>query len=277
MSTCTIKTLPAAHRSAIKVNGVVIPHAMISREAQNHPARSPAAAWKSAALALVVREALTQEVRRLGIEAEPLADGQGRRETLDEARMRGLVERQVTTPAPTEEECRRYYARNPGRFRAPSVCAVAHILFAAAPGDGTARADAREKAREAIKALAADPGRFAELARLHSACPSGEIGGSLGQVTRGQTVPEFEAALERMGEGELSLEPVESRFGFHVIRLDRKLEGAALPFEIVAARIAGYLADAVRRRAEAQYVARLLAAARVEGIEIPAPGDHNVH
>ncbi|WP_027132688.1 peptidylprolyl isomerase [Geminicoccus roseus] len=277
MSTCTIKTQPAAHRAVVKVNGVVIPHAMISREAQNHPARSPAAAWKSAALALVVREALSQEVRRLDIAAAPLTDGQGRRETLDEARMRGLVEREVATPEPTEEECRRYYARNPGRFRTPSICAAAHILFAAAPGDGRARAEARDKARQAIAALAAEPGGFAELARLHSACPSREIGGQLGQVTRGQTVPEFEAALERMNEGELSREPVESRFGFHVIRLDRKVEGAALPFEIVAVRIAGYLADAVNRRAQAQYVARLLAAARVEGIEIPAPGDHNVH
>jgi peptidyl-prolyl cis-trans isomerase C len=63
----------------------------------------------------------------------------------------------------------------------------------------------------------------------------------------------------------------------HVIRLDRKVEGRVLPFELVRARIATYLGEAVRRRAEAQYVARLLHACRIEGIDIPTPGELNVH
>ena len=70
MSSCSAQPVTAAPKAPIKVNGAVISRAMISREVQNHPASSPAAAWKAAALALVIREALSQEVVRLGIEAE---------------------------------------------------------------------------------------------------------------------------------------------------------------------------------------------------------------
>src|SRR4051794_24687458 len=112
MSACSIPKLPNGPRTPVKVNGVAISRALISREVQNHAASSPAAAWKAATLAIVVREALTQEVKRLGIETEPLADEAGRRETEGEAQMRALVEREVLTPEPSEEECRRYYEGN---------------------------------------------------------------------------------------------------------------------------------------------------------------------
>lgn len=277
MSACSIQKLPNGPRTPVKVNGVAVSRALISREVQNHPAATPAAAWKAATLAIVLREALAQEVRRLGIEAEPAADGAGRRETEDEARMRALVEREVATPEPTEEECRRYYERNRPRFRSPDIYEAAHILIAAPRGDAERYAAARLEARSILAELAADAGIFADLARLHSACPSGQVGGNLGQITAGQTTPEFEAALVAMAPGEISPEPVETRYGVHLVRLDRKVEGRVLPFEFVRTLIAGYLAEAVRRRAEAQYVARLLAASRIEGIELPSPGALNVH
>ncbi len=277
MSACSIQKLPNGPRTPVKVNGVAISRAMISREVQNHPAATPAAAWKAATLAMVIREALRQEVERLGVEAEPRMDDAGRRETDDEARMRALVEREVVTPEPSEEECRRYYESNLSRFRSPDIYEAAHILFAAPRDDAEAYAAARLAARSALAELAADPSIFEDLARLHSACPSREVGGNLGQISRGQTVPEFEAALRAMRAGEIAPEAVETRYGVHIVRLDRKIEGRVLPFEAVRARIAAYLREAVRRRAEAQYVARLLHACRVEGIDIPTPGALNVH
>lgn len=277
MSSCSVKPVPNAPKTPIRVNGAVISRALISREVQNHPAPTPVAAWRQAALALVVRAALGQEVQRLGIEAEPLSDGSGRRETPDEARMRALVEREAVTPEPTEEECRRYYERNRARFRSPDIYEASHILFAA-PRDDAARYETeRQAALAAIAVLGDTPGVFAEIARAHSACTSGKIGGVLGQITAGQTTPEFEAALAAMIPGTISPEPVETRYGLHVIHLHRKIDGRVLPFELVRERIAAYLAEAVRRRAQAQYVARLLASSKVEGIEIPTPGELNVH
>ncbi|ACL57109.1 peptidylprolyl isomerase [Methylobacterium nodulans] len=277
MSACSIRTVPTAPKVPIRVNGVTISRAVISREVQNHPAPTPVAAWRAAALALVLREALAQEARRLGIRAEPATDAEGRRETEEEAGMRALVEREAVVPEPTEEECRRYYERNRARFRAPDLVEASHILFAARKDDATGYELARLNARTVVAMLKADPDTFEELARVHSACPSAELGGSLGQVTTGQTTPEFEAALLGMRPGETSSEPVETRYGFHVIRLGRRIDGCTLPFEAVRQRIAEYLSEAVRRRAQAQYVARLLAQARIEGIEIPAPGALNVH
>lgn len=277
MSSCSVLPVTAGPKAPVKVNGVVISRAMISREVQNHPAASPTAAWKAAALALVIREALSQEVSRLAVEAEPLADAEGRRETADEARMRALVEREATAPEPTEEECRRYYERNLQRFRSPDLFEAAHILFAAKRDDPEAYDRARAQARNAIAELQAAQDLFADLARARSACPSGKLGGNLGQIGRGQTTPAFEKALSMMAPGTIGAEPVETPYGLHVIRLDRMIEGQVLPFDLVRERVATYLAEAVRHRAQAQYVARLLSQARIEGIEVPSPGELNVH
>ena len=62
-----------------------------------------------------------------------------------------------------------------------------------------------------------------------------------------------------------------------VIRLERKHEGRTLPYELVADRIADYLRESVRRRADAQYIARLVTAARIEGIELAGADALRVH
>ena len=125
--------------------------------------------------------------------------------------------------------------------------------------------------------LREQPSRFAELAQAHSRCPSAAQGGNLGQITAGQTTPEFEQALIALSPGQLCEAPVATRYGFHVIRLDRKHGGRMLPFEVVAGRIADYLRESVRRRADAQYVARLVSAARIEGIELAGADALRVH
>lgn len=276
MSACSVRQIPNAPRRPIRVGGKTLSHAMIAREVQNHPALTPVAAWKQAALALVLREALAQEAERLGVVGVPRSDAQGRRETQGEADQRALVEREVVTPEPTEDECRRYYETNRERFRAPTLYEAAHILIGAPREDDAAFAAALEKARMLAAHLKERPGDLPDLARLHSTCPSGEEGGHLGQVRQGETTPEFEAAMDALAPGAVS-DPVETRYGVHVVRLDRRIAGAILPFEAVAARIGAYLREAVRRRAEAQYVARLLARSQVEGLDVPAPGALNVH
>jgi peptidyl-prolyl cis-trans isomerase C len=142
-------------------------------------------------------------------------------------------------------------------------------LFAAASADADAYREARSAAGAALAILREHPERFAELARAHSACPSAAQGGNLGQITSGETTPEFEQALIALAPGDMSPEPVATRYGFHVVRLDRKHEGRELPFEQVADRIAEYLQESVRRRAVAQYIARLAAAAQIDGVELP--------
>ncbi len=267
MSACTPGLAPS--RKIISVNGVAIPREDISREAQNHAAATPAAAWTEAAQALVIRQLLLQEARRIGLSPEPATDDQGRRETDEEAMIRVLVESEVKTPTPDEPSCRRYYEQNRQKFRSSDLYEVAHILIAANPNDPKQVEEKRQSALALIEILARDPSSFTEAARVYSACPSRDLGGNLGQISRGQTIPEFEKALTRLTPGFIAPEPIQTRYGFHVVRLDRKIEGETLAYELVADRIADYLDETCRRQAVAQYIGILAAQARIEGFSLP--------
>ena len=265
---CSIKdALPRP--KTLSVNGIVIPREDVAREVQNHPADKPILAWQAAARALIVRELLRQEAARLGVEAEPASDSEGRTETAEEAAMRALLEQEVSTPEPDEATCRRFYDQQQSRFRTGDLYEAAHILIAAPSSDAAARIAARATAEEILAALKADPMLFAAYARERSDCEtSASDGGSLGQLTRGQTVAEFEAGLERMKPGEVAI--IETRYGFHIVRLDRHAPGQLLPFDLVRERIADYLQDRVQRRALAQYVSVLAGRADIYGISLGA-------
>jgi peptidyl-prolyl cis-trans isomerase C len=265
---CSMRQTVMPKGNGVKVNGVVIPRDAIAREVQHHPARNPAESLKAAARALVVRELLLQETRRLEIGAEPLTDAEGRRETAEEAAVRALVDREVRTPTADETARRRYYEQNRRVFRSADIYEAAHILFAANKADAVAYAQAHGAAKAALAMLREHPERFADLARAQSACPSAAQGGNLGQITEGQTTPEFEQALFELEPGSIGPEPVATRYGFHIIRLDRRHESRELPFELVADRIAEYMQESVQRRALAQYIARLATAAQIEGVDL---------
>lgn len=260
----------------VTVNGVTIARDAIAREIQNHPAEKPIAAWQQAARALVVRELLLQRARHLELRPEPISDDEGRRETDEEALIRAVVDNEVTVPEPDGETCRRYYERNLARFRSPDIFEASHILFSADAADKDAYAQAHADAIGIIGALQDSPDAFATFASAYSRCPSAAQGGNLGQLTRGQTTPEFEQALIALAPGEISAEPVETRYGFHIIRLDRKHDGLTLPYEAVAEKIASYLRDSVRRRASAQYIARLVSAAQIGGLTLEGAREHRV-
>lgn len=250
----------------VTVNGTTIDPGRIAAEAQNHPAPKgkPGHAWRAAARALAVRELLLQEARVQGIAAEPAELAPGQWETEDEAAIRALLD-QAVEPAPADEAAlAAHYAAHPEQFRAPSLYEAAHILFAAAPDDAEARAQARERAEAVLAELRAQPRRFAELAAELSACSSKSAGGVLGQLTSGDTVPEFEAVLATMEEGGLAL--AETRYGLHVIRLDARARGAVLPLEAVLPQLRQAHDKAAWLRASRDYLDRLIAGADISGI-----------
>jgi peptidyl-prolyl cis-trans isomerase C len=266
---CAVKPAVSAKPKTVSVNGVLIARDAIGRETQNHPAAKPIDAWQAAARALVIRELLLQEAARLGISADPARDADGRHETEEEARMRGLIEREVLIPECDEPTCRRFYQQNQRRFRSQDLYEVSHILLPIAQGEGVA-AQVKELAVVLLGTLLDDPERFEALARQHSACPSKQVGGSLGQIGPGQTVREFEKALATMEAGRIHPEPVESRYGLHIVRVDRKIEGRQLPFEIARPLIEGYLTEHVQRTAQRQYVSQLAGRATIEGVTLEA-------
>lgn len=269
-SACAVKPAVTARPKTVSVGGVVIPRAAIARETQHHPASKPIEAWQAAARALAIRELLLQEARRLALVPEPATDAEGRRETEEEALIRQLVAQEVRTPSADEASCRRYFEANRARFQSPGIIEARHILLAAAPGDASARREAAARAALLILQIREEPHRFAELAAAASSCPSGRTGGHLGQIGPGQTVPEFEAALERLPLGRVGEEPVETRYGFHIVWIERRIAGQPLPFEAVRARIAAWLDERVRRMAIQQYIAILAGRAEIIGVAIAA-------
>ena len=275
---CSVHTnIPAGKPVTVSVNGVTVARDAIVREMQNHPAAKPIEAWQKAARALVIRQLLLQRANVVGVAPEPISDEEGRRETDDEALMRAVVEREVTVPEPDDETCRRYYTNNVARFRSPDIYEASHILFAALPSDKGAYAQARADAEAVLATLADNPESFAVLAQAYSCCPSAAQGGNLGQLTADQVTPEFAYALAEMAPGEIGATPVATRYGFHIIHLARKHDGRTLPYEAVAERIADYLRDSVAHRAQAQYIARLVSAAQIEGIALSGAADLRVN
>ena len=260
----------------VSVNGIEIPRDIIAREVQHHPAPKAIEAWQSAARALAIRELLLQQARCLKIVPAPHSEESGPQETDEEALIQGLIEREVATPDPDDAACRRYYEQNKRRFRSPPIYAATHILFSVRQDDPEGYAKTQALAQSVLAELKQNPERFEELAREHSACPSAAQGGALGQISVGQTTPEFEKALEALAPGAMTEAPVETPYGLHIIRLDDKVEGKDLPFDLVADHIAGYLRENVTHRATAQYIARLVSGAEIAGIDLAGAEAHQV-
>lgn len=263
-----LKPVVVVKPTAVSVNGVTISREEIAREAQNHPAATPRDAWLAAARALAIRELLLQRARELHLIAAPIEDDEGRREMDEEALVRAVIERDVIVPTADDAACRRFYEQNLKRFRTPDLFAASHILIAAAPGDTPAREAARRSADAVLAVLLEKPEHFEDFAKSHSACISKDIGGALGQLGPGQTVPEFERALPTIPVGTIGSQPVESRYGYHIIRVELCDPGRQLPLEMVRGRIAEYLDERVRRAAAQQYVGVLAGSANIVGVEL---------
>lgn len=122
-----------------------------------------------------------------------------------------------------------YDAEKDSRFSTPEERRASHILIAF----GADKDDAKKKLEGLAEKVAAG-GNFAELAKANSEDPGSKAeGGSLGWVRRGAMVQKFEEALFGLKQGEVS-GPVETEFGWHLIKLDELKAASVRPFEDAA-------------------------------------------
>ncbi len=211
---------------------------------------------------LAAQELLRQRAVEAGL-LDAAADDPGVIQDACEA----LLAREVVTPTPTEEECRHYYSRHPDKFISGELVHLRHILFQVT--QGTPVPKLRAKAEETLNALLADPSLFEEMAKKYSNCPSSKQGGNLGQLGRGDTVPEFEkAAFKMLAPTGLLKDVIKTRFGFHIISVDRRIRGDKLPFEMAKDQISKQLLAEVEERAVRQYLSVLAARAVVGGVQL---------
>ncbi len=254
----------------IIVNGEIIDAGVIATEAQNHaaPKGKPGLAWRKAAQALVIRTLLLQKARERKLAVKPADLGNKRFETAEEALIRGLLEMEVNVEPPNDEAIAAIWERDPTKYRSPPLWEASHILCMAHPSDEDASKVAFKRAEALTKMALSNPKGFGRLAASESECSSKDNFGALGQLGPGDTVPEFEAALEKLSVGEITTTPVRTRFGYHVIRLDAKAEGKVLPFEAVRPRIAEALEKAAWAKSAQRFAQHLVSSADVQGIDL---------
>lgn len=253
--------------SPLVINGTVIPAAAIAAELEWHDSEA------AARNALAIRELLRQRAQELGLLAADAGLDGGDGAAFDAALER-LLAQEVSVPAADEQECRRYYALHAdSEFCVGELVAASHILFASS--ERVPLAALRAVAERVLHEVLEQPDRFAAAVRDNSNCPSAAVGGSLGQLGRGDSVPEFEQALfehKQHGKAPLGILPglVNSRYGFHIVRIDARVPGRVQPFEEVQAQIAERMRQAVFAKAFQQYVRLLAGAASIAGAELDA-------
>lgn len=137
-----------------------------------------------------------------------------------------------------EKKLVEYYEENKQMFTMPEQLSAAHLLlkFDSDAPSAEEKENLKKRILEIKKEL--DNGAdFAALAKQHSACPSKEQGGDLGNFQPGNMVPEFEAALLELDENEIS-GAVETQFGFHLIKAGKRTAASVVDFEQVKEHIA---------------------------------------
>ena len=136
------------------------------------------------------------------------------------------INAELSKIAISEEEVKAYYEENKEKFQEMEQVSAKHILV-----------ETEVEANE-IKAKIEGGLSFEEAAENYSKCPSSSNGGDLGLFTRGRMVPEFENAAFELNVGEVSA-PVQTQFGFHLIKVEEKKEASVKPLEEVKEMVTG--------------------------------------
>jgi peptidyl-prolyl cis-trans isomerase C len=190
---------------------------------------------------------LAQQAEKAGLDKKPNVKA-----ALDMARMQVLAEAEMShylSQHPVTDEQiqaaykKRYSGANLNEYK------VRHILV-----------QTKKEAEEIIKLLEQNNNDFAELAKAKSLDASKDNGGELGWIDRQQVVKPFGDAMVKLKKGEYTKEPVQSQFGWHVIKVDDIRQQKAPPLKEVKAQ----LVNELRQRQLAEYIGKLRKEAKIE-------------
>jgi peptidyl-prolyl cis-trans isomerase C len=224
------------------------------------PAGESVAAWRRRLVEdRLVAEALRAEADGAGLLEDPA--GERQLAARHDALVAEFVEarRLAAVPPPAEAELVAFYEAHPEDFRHAEQIRLRHIFKRV---DRDAPAADRDRARAEIEALLAqvrDGANFDELARLHSDSETARYDGLIGRLDRGALDPALEEVVWRLDEGEVS-EVVPTPVGFHVFKLDDRLEPFRMDFAEARGRLERRLTEDAQESARDAYFAELLAA-----------------
>lgn len=164
-----------------------------------------------------------------------------------------LLQKEIETKVKvSDQEVKDYYEKNKEKFAPVGQIKASHILV-----------KTEEEAKKIIERLKKGED-FAQLAKKYSIdTASAKNGGDLGYFSRGQMVPEFEAAASRLNPGGIS-EPVKTKFGYHIIKVTDKKVGQVVDFEKVKGLISQNLVAERQKEAFDSYIEGLKKSYKVE-------------
>jgi len=132
-----------------------------------------------------------------------------------------------------EKEIKEYYEKNKKQYDKPELVRASHILIGTKEEKTEeAKKESLRKAKEILEKAKQKDGDFAALAKEHSTCPSGKNGGDLNFFPRqGAMVEPFAAAAFKLQKDEICPEVVETKFGYHIIKVTDRTPAKTIQFE----------------------------------------------
>ena len=163
-----------------------------------------------------------------------------------------------------EETTRAFYEQHAEQFTEGGGVRARHILIGISPdASDRQKGEARERA-DSLRREVEGGADFAELARTNSEDPgSAANGGDLGLVVRGQTVPDFEAALFALEPGDVS-ELIETPFGYHVTQMVEREAERIAPFAEASVQIREFLIQQEQQARTGAFIEALKAKSNIE-------------
>jgi len=163
----------------------------------------------------------------------------------------------------SDDDSLAYFNENPEYFIQEETVRASHILISTAEGADEAEMNAALEQITGLRGRIVAGEEFAELAAEFSDCPSSEQGGDLGVFGHGQMVPPFDRAAFALDVGGLS-EPVQTQFGFHLIKLTEKHSGEKMAYDDVKGQIADHLRNLALEQLVTDHVAVLRDSAEIK-------------
>ena len=171
----------------------------------------------------------------------------------------------------SEDDVKKFYDETKKEFEHPEMVRASHILILV-PEDATddVVAEKKKAAASALERVTSKKEDFTTVAKEVSEEPGAkESGGDLNFFPKDRMVPEFANAAFAMKKGDISKEPVRTKFGWHVINVTDRKDSGSMPFEEVKDQVVSYLEGGKRREAVRNVIDTLRGEAKVE-TKLPA-------